>query len=138
MQASPPAISTFPFCRRVAGWAVRPVLMSPVGRNQEATMVTLAVALLVESWTLVATTWNGPPVMFGAVYLPPAVMAPPDTPCTLQVAHAVKEVFTVALKVRTPNGPNTSFDGETVTTSVATVTIAVAVCVVSAWLVAIT
>jgi hypothetical protein len=101
-------------------------------------MVTFAVVFLVESWTLVATTWNNP-VVFGAVYWPLAVMAPPAAPSsTLQLTVAFKEVFTDALKVRTPSGPNTSLDGETDTTSVATVTVAVAFWVVSAWLVAIT
>src|SRR6266849_9697263 len=100
MQASPPAISTFPLGRRVAVCAVRLVLISPVGRNPEAIMVTLAIPFLVGSWTLVATTWNGPPVVFGAVYLPLGVMAPPATSCTLQVTFMFKEVFTVALKVR--------------------------------------
>src|SRR5713226_796208 len=137
-QASPPAISTFPLCRRVAVCAERPVLISPVGRNPEGTMVTFAIAFLLGSWTLVATTWNGPPVVFGAVYWPVAVMAPPAASCTLQVTFAFKEVFTVALKARTPSGPNTSLGGETDTMSVATVTIAVAIWVVSAWLVAIT
>ncbi len=119
--------------------AERTVLISPVGRNPEATMATVAVALLVESWTLVATTWNGPPVVFGAVYWPPLiVMAPPTASWTLQVTLVFKEVFTVALKARAPSGPNTLLGGETDTTSVATVTVTIAVWVVSAWLVAIT
>src|SRR6267378_3085618 len=112
MQGSPPAISTFPLCRRVAVCAVRAVLISPVGRNPEGTMVTLAIAFLLVSWALVATTWNGPPVVFGAVYWPPAVvMVPPAVSCTLQVTLGFKEVFTFALKSRTPSGPNTPLGG---------------------------
>src|SRR5258708_6912079 len=138
MQASPPAISTFPLCRRVAVCAVRPVLISPVGRNPEGTMVTIAIAFLVGSRTLVADTRDDQGVVFGAVYCPLAVMAPPAASCTLQVTFAFKELFTLALKERTPSGPNTSLGGKTVTTSGATVTIAIAIWVVSAWLVAIT
>src|SRR6266478_1522181 len=137
-QESPPAMSTFPLGRRVAVCSARPVLILPVGRNPEGTMVTLAIPVLLESWTLVAITWNGPPVVFGAVYCPPVVMAPPVASCTLQLTPVFKEVFTVALKLRTPSGPNTLLGGETDTTSGATVTVAVAFWVVSAWLVAIT
>src|SRR5713101_4001631 len=139
MHASPPATSTFPLCRRVAVWAVRPLLIFPVGRNPEATMVTLAIAFFVASWTLVATTWNNPPVTFGAVYWPLGVIVPPAAPsCTLQVTFVFKEVFTVALKSRTPCGPYTLLDGEIDTTSGVIVTVAVMVCVESARLVAIT
>src|SRR5713226_7415532 len=135
MHASPPATSTFPLCRRVAVCAVRPLFILPVGRNPEATMVTLAIAFFVASWTLVATTWNNPVVVFGAVYWPLAVMAPPAAPsCTLHVTFAFKEVFTLALKSRTPSGPNTLLDGEIDTTSGVTVTVAVCIWVLSAWL----
>jgi hypothetical protein len=65
-------------------------------------------------------------------------MAPPAASCTFQVTLVFKEVFTVALKSRTPSGPNTLLGGVTDTTSVATVTVAVADLLVSAWLVAIT
>src|SRR6267378_5089827 len=127
MQASPPATSTFPLCRTVAVCAVRLVLISPVGRNPEGTIVTVAIPFLLGSWRLVATTWNGPPIVFGAVYWPLMVMAPPAAPsCTPQVTFAFKVVFTVALKARTPRGPNTLLAGETDTTSVATVTVATA------------
>src|SRR6202022_3244342 len=137
-QASPPAISTFPLCRRVAVCAVRAVLIFPVGRNPEDTTVILAIAFLLGSWTLVATTWNNP-VVFGAVYWPLAVMAPPAAPsCTLQMTFPFKEVFTLTLKARTPSGPNTSDGGEADTTSVATVTVAVCFWGGSALLVAIT
>src|SRR5260370_30832561 len=86
MHASPPATSTFPLCRRGALCAVRPLFILPVGRNPEATMVTLAIAFFVSSWTLVATTWNNPPVTFGAVYKPLGGIVPPPAPsCTLQV-----------------------------------------------------
>src|SRR5216683_3264868 len=138
MQGFPPAISTFPLGRRVAVCDVRPALISPVGWNPEGTMVTGAIAFLLLSWSLVATTWNVPVVVFGAVYWPLAVMAPPAGSCTVQVTVAIKEVFTVALKSRTPSGPNTSLGGMIDTTSVAMVTVAVTVWVVSAWLVAIT
>src|SRR5216684_9278605 len=139
MHASPPAISTFPLSRRVAVWAVRPLLIFPVGRNPEATMVTLAIAFFVASWTLVATTWNNPPVTFGAVYWPLGVIVPLAAPsCTIQVTVAFKEVFTLALKSRTPCGPNTSLGGMIDTTRVAMVTVAVIVWVLSARLVAIT
>src|SRR5260370_25907894 len=128
MQASPPAISTFPVSRRVAVWAVRPLLIFPVGRNPEATMVTSAIAFFVASWTLVATTWNNPPVTFGAVYWPLGVILPPAAPSfTLQVTFVFKEVFTVALKSRTPCGPNTFLAGETDPLIVATVPVAVIV-----------
>src|SRR5260370_4625502 len=135
MQASPPATRTFPLCRRVAVCAVRPILISPVGRNPEGTMVTGAIAFLVVSWSLVATTWNDPVVVLGAVYWPPVVMAPPaGASCTVQVTLVFKEVFTVALKSRTPSGPNTPLGGKIDTTIGVTMTVAVTVWLVSAWL----
>jgi hypothetical protein len=92
---------------------LRPVFMSPVGRNPLVTTVTVAVPLLELSWVLMATTWNIP-IVLGAVYWPLAVMAPPEVPsCTLQTTFVVGPVLASAMKARTPWGPKTSLAGTT-------------------------
>ena len=82
----------------------RPAFMLPVGRNPVGTMVTVAVALLVESclWQLRGMTRY----CSERCTRPLAVMEPPAAPsCTLQVTFEFEELF-AAVEDAHPCGPN--------------------------------
>jgi hypothetical protein len=99
--------------------------------------VTVADADLVASATLVATTWNVP-VVNVAVYKPVEVTVPPPASITLHVTSGMGTPLTVALNCFEPEGRTVAVGGLTLTETEFTVTVAVALLVVSATLVAIT
>ena len=93
------AVFTVPVTEAEKVWLVPNPSEMDVGLCVMATAgtVTVALAVLLESALLVATTWKVP-AAFGAVYLPVLSMVPPPFSCTAQLTAVFCDPETFAVK----------------------------------------